>query len=424
MSTARPVAPSRDLPMLRISAALALTLALELTGPAQAQELFGSGCAGASGVMPTLATNGAVKQGQNWTLEMRAPGGLGLGYLLIGFSRSTSTVFGGAALPLDLGALFSDPLWSGCALNVDPGYTIQPYTFDPNVNGGLRTFSLPGWDVGLVYMQVVNLDPDFATRIAGVSRGLKVVPTPPVGMVSIEPGTFQMGSNAPSSFPYWDGDDENIVHTVTLTRPFWMGRTEVTQSQYESLMGSNPSVFVHPNRPVTTLTWSMARAYCTALTVQETLAGNVPDGYEYRLPTEAEWEYACRAGTTTEFNTGPDLFCSDARVKYTYHPGPDLEECAGATLPNFAGSYAPNAWGLYDMHGNVFEWCLDSYADYSPAPATDPFVTGGSDRIIRGGCWICDSNECRSAYRFGLNAANPPGNLVGFRVVLGPIRVP
>jgi formylglycine-generating enzyme required for sulfatase activity len=394
-----------------------------LTSRLEAQTLFGSGCAGASGVTPTLALSGTVQSGSTCTLEVTAPGGIGLGYLLIGFSNTSASTFGGATLPLDLGVLFGDPLWSGCSLNVDPSYAIQAYLFDPDTNGGLASFTLPGFDFGAAYVQAVNLDPDFVTRIAGVSQGLAIRRTPPAGMVAIAPGTFQMGSDAPAGAPYFDGTDSNVAHTVTIGSPFWMGRHEVTQAEYAAVTGSNPAFHVGPNRPVETVSWHDARGYCAALTVQETLAGNVPAGYEYRLPTEAEWEYACRAGTTTEFNVGAELLCSDAWFWGTYHPTSTFSSCGTPSASTDVGGSAPNAWGLHDMHGNVAEWCLDSFEDHSAAPAVDPFVTGGPFRLFRGGSFVSSSHSCRSASR-GATSPVFPSSTIGFRVVLGPILVP
>jgi len=389
----------------------------------EAQTPFGSSCAGASGVTPTLGVSGMVKSGQTWTLEVTAPGGIGLGYLLIGFSNTTASAFGGLPLPIDLGVFFADPLWSGCSVNVDPSYALQQYTFDPNIAGGLATFTFPGWDFGTVYMQAVNIDADFVTRIAGVSQGFAIRRTPPPGTVAIDPGTFDMGSNAPGDAPYFNSGAQQPVHTVTISSPFWMEEHEVTQAEYEALMGSNPSYFVGPDLPVEYVSWYAALDFCTALTVQETLAGNVPVGYEYRLPTEAEWEYACRAGTTTEFNVGAELFCSDARFSSTYHPTLTLVSCGNPIVTAEVGGYPPNAWGLYDMHGNVWEWCLDSVASYNAAPVTDPFVTGGSFRRMRGGSWNDVSFVCRSATRAN-NDPNFTEFNIGFRVVLAPVLVP
>jgi formylglycine-generating enzyme required for sulfatase activity len=185
-------------------------------------------------------------------------------------------------------------------------------------------------------------------------------------------------------------------------------------------MGSNPSAFVGPNRPVERVSWFSARAYCTKLTVAETLAGNVPIGYEYRLPTEAEWEYACRAGTTTEFNVGAGLFCNQAMFANSSHSN----SSCGSSGTVDVGGYAPNAWGLYDMHGNVWEWCLDSFANYGAAPVTDPFVTGGPSRVIRAGGWANSSSSCRSAFRFDFDPYFEFNSGIGFRVVLAPILVP
>jgi formylglycine-generating enzyme required for sulfatase activity len=184
-------------------------------------------------------------------------------------------------------------------------------------------------------------------------------------------------------------------------------------------MGSNPSSFSGPNRPVERVSWTNARAYCTALTVAETLAGNVPDGYEYRLPTEAEWEYACRAGTKTEFHVGQELLCSQAQFGFSNHSN---TSCASGGTADVGGD-APNAWGLYDMHGNVWEWCLDTFANHGSTPVTDPFVKDGQQRVYRGGSWVNDSFWCRSAFR----SSNFPvieSSGVGLRVVLGPVLVP
>jgi hypothetical protein len=150
-------------------------------GSANAQTLFGSSCAGGSGVTPTLGISGTVATGQQWFLDVTAPGGIGLGYLLIGFSNTNASVLGGLPLPFDLGILFADPLWSGCPLNVDANYQISTYFFSPVVNGGLAQIQFPGFNSGFVFMQVLNIDPDFITRIAGVSQGIQIFPTPPSG---------------------------------------------------------------------------------------------------------------------------------------------------------------------------------------------------------------------------------------------------
>jgi formylglycine-generating enzyme required for sulfatase activity len=246
--------------------------------------------------------------------------------------------------------------------------------------------------------------------------------TAPVpALVAIQPGTFQMGSNAASGAPYYNefGYSPQPVHSVTISYNFWMGEKEVTQSQYQAAMGTNPSQFVGLNNPVERVNWIHAQDYCAALTTQQTALGNVPPGYAFRLPTEAEWEYACRAGTTTEFNTGTALYCSDAQFYYSFH----YNSSCNSNNTVAVGSYSPNSWGLYDMHGNVSEWCLDSEALYASGSVTDPFVTGGPTRIIRGGGWWSDSQECRSAWRYAV-AQSDIGSGLGFRVVLAPVLVP
>jgi formylglycine-generating enzyme required for sulfatase activity len=249
------------------------------------------------------------------------------------------------------------------------------------------------------------------TRLNLVQLGLPPV-NPALNMVPIAPGTFVMGSTA-------GNPDEQPVRQVTLTQPLWMGKYEVTQAEYQAVMGSNPSAFQggnYPNasqRPVETVSWNNAVAYCQGLTAAEQAAGRIPPGYQYRLPTEAEWEYCCRAGTTTEWNTGTSLSTSQA----------NFQGVLGQTA--VVGSYVPNAFGLHDMHGNVSEWCLDSYALYAPGPVTDPFVTGGPYRVLRGGSRDSFNTAffCRSAKRISYTPGSTDNSL-GFRVVLAPILVP
>ncbi|MBL8800488.1 MAG: SUMF1/EgtB/PvdO family nonheme iron enzyme [Planctomycetes bacterium] len=279
-----------------------------------------------------------------------------------------------------------------------------------------------------VFVQSWYRDP-LAVKTSNLSNALELTlrnppplpcVTPVPGMVVIPAGTFIMGSNAASGAPYSNSTNQQPAHQVTISYCFWMGETEVTQAQYSSLMGTNPSFFVGASRPVERVSWFNAQSYCAALTAQQSALGNVPAGYQYRLPTEAEWEYACRAGTTTEFNVGASLFCYQAKFAYSYHSG---SSCGSSSHVPVA-SYAPNAWGLYDMHGNVWEWCLDSYAGYSAGGVTDPFVTGGPSRVLRGGSWGSYSSLCRSANRSYVSAPGLTGSGLGFRVVLAPILVP
>ena len=269
-----------------------------------------------------------------------------------------------------------------------------------------------------------------AQPFLGVTNGLAVTLAAPdlPGLVLIQPGTFQMGSGASSGAPYFNGAGPQPPHQVTLTKPYWIGRYEVTQAEYEALMGTNPSSYVGANRPVERVGLTGAMGYCAALTAQETAAGKVPPGYQYRLPTEAEWEYACRAGTTTEYNVGLALVCDQARFWYD---GVSDSLCGVSTVPSApngghvpVGSYSPNPWGLYDMHGNVWELCLDTWGFYTSSPKTDPFVTGGTDPVIRGGGWLNFQNHCRSANRVPYAVFGDSFSMIGFRVVLAPVLVP
>ena len=234
-------------------------------------------------------------------------------------------------------------------------------------------------------------------------------------MIWIKPGTFIMGS--PKDELGRDSGEKQ--HEVTLTQGYWLGRYEVTQAQYEAVMGTNPSHFKGADLPVEQVNWNDAKEFCAKLTASEKAAGRLPEGYEYTLPTEAQWEYACRAGTTTALNNGKNLSdkyqCSEMD-KVGWYDG----NAANKTHP--VGQKLPNAWGLHDMHGNVYEWCLDWYdLDYPTSAVTDP--TGpewGSYRVIRGGSWGDIANHCRSAYRDG---SGPGGywDYCGFRVALAPV---
>ncbi|MFO1078345.1 MAG: formylglycine-generating enzyme family protein [Planctomycetota bacterium] len=234
--------------------------------------------------------------------------------------------------------------------------------------------------------------------------------TPISNMVAIQPGTFVMGSYSGMAY-------EQAPHEVTITHPFWIGAYEVTQARFQQVMNYNPSQFLGAGNPVEQVSWLDAVAYCTALTTQEAAANHLPPDYEYRLPTEAEWEYCCRAGTTTEFNVGSTIACSQANFYDSVAQAP----CVGATVP--VGSYPPNAWGLYDMHGNVWEWCLDGWdhvAGYSSAAVTDPYVCCGPERIYRGGSHGRSEFNARCAAR---NGTGPQAWYYngGFRVVLAPV---
>jgi formylglycine-generating enzyme required for sulfatase activity len=243
-------------------------------------------------------------------------------------------------------------------------------------------------------------------------------PSSPTNMVWIPPGTFTMGS--PMNEVDRDSD-EGPQTQVTISRGFWMGKYEVTQREYQALMGSNPSYFTGDlDRPVESVTWYDATNYCGKLTAWELPAGRLPAGYVYRLPTEAEWEYACRAGTTNATAFGNSLSSTQANFdgNNPYNgaaKGPYLQRTTKV------GSYAPNAWGLCDVYGNVWEWCMDWYSGSLPGGSvTDPKGSGsGSYRAARGGGWSNSGRVCRSANRLN---GKPDSRYrdMGFRVVLAP----
>jgi formylglycine-generating enzyme required for sulfatase activity len=250
---------------------------------------------------------------------------------------------------------------------------------------------------------------------------------PLTNMIWISPGTFTMGSPTNEAER---GPNDETQHTVTLTRGFYMGKYLVTQGDYLALIGSNPSYFVatngyvqNTNRPVEEVTWYNASNYCARLTQQETLAGRLPNGWSYRLPTESEWEYTCRAGTTTTVYYGNDLRSGmanfDGGHEYNSALG-TINNPSGINLSQttIVGSYEPNAWGLSDMCGNVEEWCSDWYGTYPSGSAIDPQGPAtGTYRIIRGGSWGYQGVYCRSAFRGDADPTVAFGNY-GFRVVL------
>lgn len=234
-------------------------------------------------------------------------------------------------------------------------------------------------------------------------------------LVLIPKGTFQMGS--PESE---EGHRKNEVqHDVVISKDYYLGTFEVTQAQYEKVMGGNPSGFQgdkvkgdSSSHPVEQVSWEDAVEFCKKLSdfPVEKKAGRV-----YRLPTEAEWEYACRAGINTAFSFGDEPGSLGASAWFTSNSGDQ-------THP--VGEKKPNAWGLYDMHGNVWEWCSDWSIEFPRGAVSDPAGAGkGSDRVSRGGGWGSGALQCRSAIR-GDSAPSRRSDYLGFRVVLSSPEIP
>ncbi len=229
-------------------------------------------------------------------------------------------------------------------------------------------------------------------------------------MVKCPEGSFMMGSPEDEIGRY----KNESLHLVTITKPFYIGKYEVTQSQYSTLMDKNPSKYIGANNPVETVSYDDAKAFCDKMNLK--YLNILPKGYKFDLPTEAQWEYACRAGTNTALNNGKNLTKEDAC--------PNLDEVAwysknSGETTHEVGQKKPNAWGIYDMHGNVWEWCLDSTSGepFSSEAVTDPIGTTGPYKIMRGSAWKFDSTMCRSAHRFGADS-NKSSNLAGFRLAI------
>jgi sulfatase modifying factor 1 len=224
--------------------------------------------------------------------------------------------------------------------------------------------------------------------------------------VLIQPGTFMMGSPEDEVGRF----DDETLHEVTITKPFYMQTTPVTQKQWKAVMGNNPSYYKGDNLPVERVSWDDCQEFIQRL--------NQSDDGIYRLLTEAEWEYACRAGTSTPFGIGNgcDLDITQANFDGRYPYGKGAEGIyRAATVP--VKSFAPNAWGLYDMHGNVWEWCQDWYGDHPKGAVSDPQgPDSGEYKLLRGGSWYYFAKDCRSAIRLNESPENGYSD-IGFRLV-------
>ena len=303
---------------------------------------------------------------------------------------------------------------SAMAENEKPVIISQPTSVKAKV-GDSVTFTVGARDVN------TNDKKNFTTSILGMVD---------LDMIWVNPGTFMMGSPETEM----GHQDNETLHKVTLTKGFWMGKYEVTQAQYYAVMREIPrSMYADDedykdNKPVFYVGEENAETFCDRLTQIERAAGNIPMNYKYTLPTEAQWEYACRAGTTTALNNGKNLLTSWLSTDV------NLDEVAwyGGNSDykvHEVGQKLPNAWGFYDMHGNVCEWCLDRPVEgsiwngfYIPSlgaeDVTDPFAEGAA-ALVRGGSSQSEIANTRSGYRgYRVEDALP----TGFRVVLVPVE--
>ena len=239
--------------------------------------------------------------------------------------------------------------------------------------------------------------PENTTKDVGGGSEKEITNSIGMKLIYCPSGSFRMGS--PAGEKYRDKDEEQV--SVTISKGFYLGKYSVTQAEFKAVMGTTPwagnrLVKEGDDYPATYVDWNDAAEFCRKLTARESQAGRLPQGYVYALPTEAQREYACRAGTTTAYSFGDDA--GNLR-DYAWWSG--IVGDGNAKTEHYAhrvGQKKPNPWGLYDMHGNVWEWCRDFYAEKLPG-GTDPLVETGSSRVGRGGSWNVDVSDCRSANR-------------------------
>jgi formylglycine-generating enzyme required for sulfatase activity len=231
-------------------------------------------------------------------------------------------------------------------------------------------------------------------------------------LVAIRPGSFMMGSVETEP----GRNDDEYLHRATITQLFYIGQREVTQAEWKHVMGTNPSYFAGCERcPVEQVDFLQVNEFLSRINAGTTAV-------RFRLPTEAEWEFACRAGSETPFNTGTLLTAAQANIDTRYSTrGPEDGAAYEKTLP--VGKFPPNKWGLYDMHGNVWEWTNDWYGPYDPRQENDPRgPEAGQRKVIRGGSWHFDADSARCAIRY-THTPQDKGSSLGFRVVGDPRRL-
>lgn len=234
------------------------------------------------------------------------------------------------------------------------------------------------------------------------------VPSIGLEMNWCEPGVFYMGSLEKEK----GRNQDETRHEVTLTQGFFLGKFEVTQEEWKTVMGSSPSKYFGPKRPVENISWDQAKRFCQELSLIEKRAGRLPKGWSYDLPTEAQWEYACRAGTTSTFYWGNAIGPSHANFKG-----------AGVRETTAVGQYPPNPWGFYDMLGNVAEFCFDYYQPFSAIAKIDPIIVEASNyRVDRGNSFIDNNVNTRIARRLKKNLSYR--GKTGFRLCLKEVSVP
>jgi formylglycine-generating enzyme required for sulfatase activity len=244
-----------------------------------------------------------------------------------------------------------------------------------------------------------------ATLVPAFSAENRVIPDLKLDLIWVKPGAFTMGSPADEQSR---NKAEGPQTRVTFTKGFWLGKTEVTQGQYQMVVGENPSTFknVGTNAPVENVSWIDAMSFCEKLNARERAAGRLPENYIYTLPTEAQWEYAARAASTDAYPNDLDAIAWFNKNSHeSTHP---------------VAQKNPNKWGFHDMQGNIVEWCSDWYGNYPGGDVTDPKgPERGYYRIARGGSWRTEDRTLRFAARSG-GSAGRLDYTIGFRLALCP----
>ena len=283
-------------------------------------------------------------------------------------------------IPLEKGRYYSEEFLNGDETDPDSiSITQEPVLPIPTPTPVISVTLTPTQVLSGTPTPTPALSQAVTVKIPGLTTDAK-----PLDMVLIPAGKFTMGASSNEKYSL---DDEWPQHQVTITKPFYMGKYEVTQAQWQAVMGANPSHYKGENLPVEAISWEDTQVFIQKL--------NLMGLGTFRLPTEAEWEYACRAGTTTAFYWGADpTYVNISNYAWFY-----TEQLTDQT--HEVGLKKPNPWGLFDMSGNVWEWCQDWYTTpYPSEPQTDPLIpTSTIGPVFRGGSWFCSPWGCRSAKR-------------------------
>ena len=257
------------------------------------------------------------------------------------------------------------------------------------------------------FLSVSEIENQFKTRLDELALLAEWKPKLELqNLIYVSPGKFFMGSKEGDAFR----KEDETVHGVTITHSFWIGKYEVTNRKWNTVWSITDKNSSEQQLPVSQVSHGKAQAFCWKLTEIEREAGNLPVGFIYRLPTEAEWEYACRAGTSSVFSFGDDPTSLSSHAWHKSNSRGDRQPVGGKV---------PNALGLHDMHGNLHEWCFDWYGDYPSFSIVNPLgALSGKGRVLRGGSYTSEVPQCRSSFRYPLTPITRTFN-IGFRLVLG-----